>query len=193
MESKIIRLWLIISLIISLSACSSPEQQAPLPPPGPNDNLLMEAANMQYLYSDNARLSARLSAKHVEDRNESKEDKTQVVLVRYMDKGVKVEFFTPTGQVETVVTANRAIYRDREGLAELKGNVIVNNQLKGERMETEQLFWDRKADKIYNNIFVRIVTPDKTITGDNGISSDSKFSRYSINGVRGTFVNTEFE
>lgn len=182
----------LLLLSVLLASCAPEAQEAPpLPAPGPDDNLLMEAFHTEYQYSDNGRVTARLQTKHVQERNEAKEAQASSEIVRYMDGGVKIEFYTAAGTVESTITSHRAIYREREATAELKGDVVVVNAT-GEVLETEQLFWDRKADKIYNDIFVRITTPDKIITGDHGMTSDTKFTHYEVKGVRGTVDDNGF-
>jgi len=176
--------FLVIALLFA--ACEGEQPQAPLPPPSPGDNILMESFQVQYMYSDNARLSARLNAGHVTERNEAKEADAPVQVVRYMEGGVKIVFYTALGAVESTITSDRAIYRNTQGIAELRGNVVVTN-LNGDRLNTEILFWDRQKDRIYNDIFVRIQTTDRIITGDKGMTSDTKFTKYEVRGVRGTF------
>ena len=67
---------------------------------------------------------------------------------------------------------------------EVDNNVSVLNR-KGERLNTEQLFWDENKQKIYTNKFVRIKTAKQIIYGD-GLISNTDFTQYKITNIRGT-------
>jgi LPS export ABC transporter protein LptC len=59
-----------------------------------------------------------------------------------------------------------------------KGNVVVVNP-QGNRLETEELFWDRKSSKVASERFVRLVREDDVLTGV-GFESDPNLERYRI-------------
>jgi hypothetical protein len=61
--------------------------------------------------------------------------------------------------------------------------VVVNN--KGEKLNTEHLIWDRRADRISSDRFVKITTADEILMGD-GLESNGNFTRYKILKIRGT-------
>ena len=63
-------------------------------------------------------------------------------------------------------------------------NVRVVNR-KGERLNTEQLFWDENKQKIYTNKFVTIKTAREILYG-NGLVSNEDFTQYKITDLRGT-------
>jgi LPS export ABC transporter protein LptC len=76
----------------------------------------------------------------------------------------------------------KAFEKNEELLA--KDNVVIIN-VKGEKMETEELIWKRKEQKIYSNKFVKITTADEIIYG-NGLEANEDFSDYVIKEVKGT-------
>jgi lipopolysaccharide export system protein LptC len=57
--------------------------------------------------------------------------------------------------------------------------------VKGERLNTEELHWDQKSGKIYTDKFVRITTADQIIMGD-GMTANQTFTEWEINRYRGT-------
>jgi LPS export ABC transporter protein LptC len=188
------RIVLLLSLLGMLVACQQ-EEGAPTENllPGPDDGIQSEAYGVKYLFSDSMRVKARLEADHLiekqQRKNEEEEDSpTETIFV--LDQGVAIFFFTQSSRPSSQVEANEGFYFEDRGLAELKGNVQLVNQ-RGETLETEQLFWDKKNDQIYTDQFVRIQTQGKIITGDSGLVSNTSFTNYEIKGVRGQFEYQE--
>ncbi len=88
-------------------------------------------------------------------------------------KGLNVKAFTKEGLLETEIRANFAKHTNaatRE-VWEAHGNVVVNNYIKGERMVTDTLYWDRINKKIFTNCWVQLTTPDLFMQGY-GMESD---------------------
>ena len=56
---------------------------------------------------------------------------------------------------------------------------------KGEKLNTEHLFWDEKKEMIYSDVFVKITTKDEIIMGE-GLESNQDFSRYKFKKIKGT-------
>lgn len=72
----------------------------------------------------------------------------------YMEfrKGVYVERYNDTTRmIEVTLSANYAINIQSQDLWEVKGSVVVVNS-KGDRLETEQMFWNQKTHRIYSNV-----------------------------------------
>jgi LPS export ABC transporter protein LptC len=67
---------------------------------------------------------------------------------------------------------------------EARNNVVVTNS-KGETLNTEQLMWDERSEKLYSDVFVKITTPDQIIFGE-GFESNQNFTQYRINKIKGT-------
>ncbi|MCL1973572.1 MAG: LPS export ABC transporter periplasmic protein LptC [Bacteroidetes bacterium] len=87
-------------------------------------------------------------------------------------QGIKISGYTPEGVLESEITAQRAIHKtgNRERW-EGYGNVVIINFIKGERVETDTLYWDSAAKKIYTHAFIRYYAPDGFIQGY-GMESD---------------------
>ena len=83
-------------------------------------------------------------------------------------------------QVDAVITANYAIYYEKQQLWEAKGDVVV---IKNERdhgdtlvksttqVYTQQLYWDATIGKIYSNVDTRVITADGPQYGE-GFDTD---------------------
>ena len=71
--------------------------------------------------------------------------------------------------VDATITANYAIYYERQKLWEAKGNVVIikNNRKDGDttvtgltEIYTQQLFWNATTKKIYSNVDTKVLQPD---------------------------------
>jgi len=115
-------------------------------------------------------------------------DREEPVMI--FPKGIKVEFFNPEGEKETILQAGYAVYYQKKNLWEAKDSVIAENN-QNERLDAELLFWNVNEKRIYSDKFVRITTPDEIIFGE-GFESDQAFNDWQINHVKGTvFIETQ--
>lgn len=101
------------------------------------------------------------------------------------EKGVYLEKFDSLYRVDASIKADTAYYYERKKLWELKGHVSVRS-IKGEKFDTEQLFWDQNTEKVYSDKFIRIEQQDKIITGY-GFESNQQMTRYVIRNTEGIF------
>ncbi|MDR2936720.1 MAG: LPS export ABC transporter periplasmic protein LptC [Rikenellaceae bacterium] len=90
-------------------------------------------------------------------------------------KGVKIESYNDSTHIkESELVADHAKYIEPIQLWEARGNVVAKND-KGEVLETQQLFWDQKADRIYSRVDTKIIQRDgETEIIGIGFESDSK-------------------
>lgn len=89
-------------------------------------------------------------------------------------QGIVLRAYTPEGLIETKIVADyakRLIEGKRETIWEAYGNVVINNYIKGEKMETDTLYWDRVEQKIYTHTLVKLTTHDIFMQGY-GMESD---------------------
>lgn len=107
-------------------------------------------------------------------------------------KGGIVYFYNDSQQVESYIKAKYAIYYQEEELWETRNEVVAVNKLKGETLNTEQLFWDDKKDIIYSNTYSKIVNSSGTFYGDNGFEAKEDMSEWKLKRSRGT-VNIQDE
>jgi LPS export ABC transporter protein LptC len=133
-------------------------------------------SNVEMIYSDSSLLRARIKARLRETYM------TEPAYVEFR-KGIQVEFYTTDGRVSSKLTAGYAISYNAKEVMEARNNVIVTND-KGEKLNTEHLIWDRKANRIYSDVFTTISSPDKIIYGE-GFESEGDFSKYRIRKVKG--------
>ena len=86
-------------------------------------------------------------------------------------KGVKMITYTndSLSLQDATITANYAIYYDKQKLWEAKGNVVIvkKNRKDGDtivtgltEVYTQQLFWDARTKKVYSNVDTKVLQPD---------------------------------
>ena len=88
--------------------------------------------------------------------------------------GFDVYAYNEEGNLETQITSNAAKHttaKRKQEKWEAYGNVVINNYIKGERMETDTLYWDRKNGKIYTHCLVKMYSPSGFMQGY-GMESD---------------------
>ncbi|MEL5893206.1 LPS export ABC transporter periplasmic protein LptC [Bacteroides sp. GD17] len=105
------------------------------------------------------------------------------------EKGIYLEKFDSLFQVEASIKADTAYFYNKEELWKLIGNVDIQN-LKGERFNTELLYWDQRKQKVYSDQFIRIEQPDRIITG-RGFESNQQMTVYTIRQPEGVFYVDE--
>ena len=91
-------------------------------------------------------------------------------------KGFFVYGYTDDGLLETKITSDNARhlkYNDGRETWEAFGNVVVQNLIKQETMETDTLYWDQKNEKIYTHCFVKMYSPQGFMQGY-GMESDQR-------------------
>ena len=101
-------------------------------------------------------------------------------------KGLKVQFFNPSGSKESELTAQYAKIDEEKNLMEAKNTVKVTN-VNGDLLETEHLVWNEKTEMVYTEEFVKITTKDEVIYGE-GLESNQDFTKYTIKKISGTIL-----
>lgn len=105
------------------------------------------------------------------------------------EKKIYLEKFDTLFQVEASIEADTAYFFDKKKLWKLIGNVHVQN-LKGEKFDTELLYWDQNQRKVYSDKRVRIEQPDQIIYA-RGFESNEQMSKYRFFKTDGIFYVDE--
>lgn len=89
-------------------------------------------------------------------------------------EGFDVYAYNEQGELETQIRSNVARHtttKKKEEKWEAFGNVVITNFIKGERMETDTLYWDRDQGRIHTDCFVKMYSPSGYMQGY-GMESD---------------------
>ena len=180
---KYIRLVAFSLLIVLLSACKNdPKEIDALV--GKQSIQEDKADEVTIIYSEHGKSRIRMFATEF-IRNE-------IAKPQYVDmrKGLKVEFFDDSMNVESTLTAMYARRYEGKGNVLIRDSVVVVNK-KGETLRPEELIWNQNVRKFYTEKFVRINTPDQVMYGD-GLEANEDFTWYRIKNPKGTVrVNKE--
>ena len=94
------------------------------------------------------------------------------------EKGVYLEKFDTLFRIEASIEADTAYFYNKEELWKLVRNVHIRN-LKGEKFDTDLLYWDQRKKRVYSDQFIRIEQPDRIITG-RGFESNQEMTVYTV-------------
>jgi LPS export ABC transporter protein LptC len=169
----------IVLVLLALTGCEK-EKVSGLRTPytGP----LMETTNVLTLISDSAKLKFQLTAP-LEQQFENGD-------IIY-PKGMVVTFYSSDGK-KNVVNTLKAKYGKSDkakNLYIMRGKVEVINVPQQQRLDTEELFYDKNKQLIYTDsaMAVKVTTPAEYLTG-NGLSAPQNFSRYHLYHPTGIFA-----
>jgi LPS export ABC transporter protein LptC len=138
------------------------------------DGPINSAINIVLVQSDSAIIRSEITAaKQLEFLNGNIE----------FPEGIEIKFFTKEGQLETTMRADRGYFSKSENLYRGEGNVQIQNLLKDQKLQTEEIFWDQPAKKIYTDKFVTI-QEKQTLFNGTGMEADDSFSDYTLKQVR---------
>ena len=167
-----------IPLFLSLSSCEKEQKNTKKEEyEGP----LSEVYGINMTYSDSAKLVVRMSTEaQLTMQNEDKK----------YPKEVRIFFFDKLGNNTTKLRGDSAVYVKATNLYRIMGRVQINNQIKNEVLETDELFWNPDTKKIYSNKAVEIKTPDQTIHGI-GMDSNQDFTQYTIRKISNSQVTVK--
>ena len=99
--------------------------------------------------------------------------------------GFEVIFYNDSGLVESVLKAVNAEVNEINNIMIASNNVILISS-EGKKLETEELIWDEKKNKIYTDKRV-IITTEKEMIKGRGFQSTPDFLQYSISNIQGKF------
>lgn len=139
---------------------------------------LIEAANVTMLLSDSAKLQIKLTAP-LQQKFENGDE--------LYPKGLTVTFYSKTGAVVNTLSGKYAKFDKAKNLYLVRNDVRVSNQEKQQKMNTEELYYDKQKALIYSKKFVRVETPTEILTGT-GLTANQDFSLYKITNPEGIFT-----
>ena len=162
-----IRRYALLALLVLGSATllfSCAENQAPVE--YDYETLMTERSeNRTIMMMENGKRSYSFTAPIIEGyslaQNPYQEFREGIKMVTYTSDSLSLE--------DATITANYAIYYDKQKLWEAKGNVVIvkKNRKSGDtvvtgltEVYTQQLFWDARTKKIYSNVDTKVLQPD---------------------------------
>lgn len=109
---------------------------------------------------------------------------------RTFPNGLKVDFFDEKNQ-KSVVKADYGIVYSQTGLIDLQGNVVIETH-DGKKLETPQLFFDRKNNWIFTEEEFTYTNPeDGTVMDGEGMDFNKEFSFFKAHKTYGLMTIKE--
>jgi LPS export ABC transporter protein LptC len=138
------------------------------------------AFNIEITYTDSGRIQGKIYAPEVNKYDRGEEPYAE------FPKGMKVILYDSLERPYAYIKANYAIYYEKKDLWEARNQVVAENQLNHNKLETEQMFWDRQEGKIYSEKFTRLTNSDGISYGEGGFESRQDMSKWRLKGSSGT-------
>lgn len=101
-----------------------------------------------------------------------------------------VDFYNDSLEIESILDAKYARYREYESKVYLRDSVVVINLKQGDTLKTDELWWDQNTQEFYTDQPVEIRQRDKTVYGK-GLKAAQDFSWYNIFNITGTVLTSE--
>lgn len=106
-------------------------------------------------------------------------------------EGLNVYSFDFFPDTTSTMLAGYAKYYNEKNLWEAREGVEAEND-EGEKLVTDQLFWDQSKGLIYSDSYTTIYTEDGVFYGKNGFESDDRFKKWKLKNTEG-IVNVKDE
>jgi len=132
----------------------------------------------ELLHTENGKIKVRIVANKIE-----RFQNQQPGLI--FSEKMEVYFYNDSSELQSTLMANDASIDDDKKIMLAQNNVVLTSN-DDKRLETEELVWDEKQDKIYTDKKVKITTGKEVVYGE-GFTSNPDFSQYSITKIHGTF------
>ncbi|HEX2396370.1 MAG TPA: LPS export ABC transporter periplasmic protein LptC [Bacteroidales bacterium] len=130
-------------------------------------------------YTDSGYLKGKIIAPEVLQYNKVEDPYNE------FPKGMTAVFFDRNGNETSFIKADYAIYYTKKQLWEGRKQVYGENRVTGERIETDQIFWDQSEKRIYSEKYTKITRPDGTHIGEYGFDAEEDLSPIQLRGYSG--------
>ncbi len=155
MKKKRVLDWMWITVMIfAAGACTKKEEARPV-------EEFMElgvekAEDVEILYSDSAEIKVKVTGPTMMNYNDRREPRQE------FPNGLRVFFYGEGLELTSTLSAKYGVRYDNQSQVIVRDSVVwesVDNQ----RLETEELTWNERTQKVFTNRFAAIITPEDTI------------------------------
>ncbi len=139
---------------------------------------------VEIIYSDSAKMQVKITAP---------------TMLRYTDNlsqqefpdGLLVEFFDDYKRKTGQLSAKYGMRYENENKVVVQDSVVWKSN-NGEQLDSEELIWEERNERIYTNKFVTITRPNEIIFGY-GFEADQNFTRTRIKAIDGVIKVDDLE
>ena len=142
------------------------------------EHAIEQIKGAELLHTENGKIKVRIVANKIE---RFQNQQPGLIFSEHME----VYFYNDSSELQSTLMANDASIDEDTKIMLAQNNVILTSS-DAQRLETEELVWDERQDKIYTDKKVKITTGKEVVYGE-GFTSNSDFSKYSITKIHGTF------
>jgi LPS export ABC transporter protein LptC len=164
--------WVAAALLLFFAGCGDKDKEKQQV--FTDDDLAVEIAKeVEILYSDSAVVRVRVLGPvmyNFTDRYEPKQE---------FPAGVKIEFLESDRSVRSTLTAKTAVREQEKSTISARDSVVLVNKA-GEVLETEELIWDEKTQKVRTDKFVKVTKPGGEVLYGFGLEANQDFSYWKI-------------
>lgn len=143
------------------------------------------ASNIEMLYSDSARIKAKINAGLMIKYNNQRDSYEEFT------NGIEVAFYDREERVSSVLIGKYAIRYSGEDLIYIRDSVVWES-INDEKLETSELIWDDRKQLIYSKKFCVIKRPGETILSQ-GFEANQDFTEIKLNAIEGEIANSVFK
>ena len=104
---------------------------------------------------------------------------------------MRVWFYEKTGELKAEITADRAVHNEATNIWEATGNVMLINS-EGQKLETEQLFWNAGKGTVYSEKYTKITQKNGTVSSGDSFRARQDLSGYTLGNRSGVGRTTIF-
>lgn len=168
-----------IVVLFFLFSCKEEKKTDIISTTSPDSIAFMSTYGVNTLISDSGRISYRVEAEewHMYDKRNPPH--------WAFEKGIYLEKYDDSLQIETTLRSDTAYYFDKMGLWRLLGNVRISNQ-KGEKIYTDEMYWSSDSGRIYSDKYIKIEQQNQVTEGI-GFSSNQNFTNWHILNTTGIY------
>lgn len=153
--------------------------------PNITDHPAMSATKVELFHSQYGIVKMKVIANTVDVYNFQDEPRTE------FPDGIVAEFFDDKMNVTSYLSANKAIYYEKQNRWEAMGNVEAKN-IEGTIFNTEFIEWDEKKEEIKSDRFIKVTDNDAIIIGK-GFKAKQNFTDWKILKPTGVFSVSQRE
>lgn len=177
MIQTLFRLTAFFILILIFTSCQTDMEEVKTFSPEDNRPMLSAESFVSH-YTKNAKLEAKLTARTVNYYN------TEEPYYEFPN-GISLVFYDKDGKLNSSLRADSAVFYDEKEFGRADGNVVITNT-DGSILRSDQLYIDRKNEKIYSDKYVKINEANGyEITGKKGFESNLNFTVYTFRKTEG--------
>lgn len=178
-KKKFVNLFFVLlPMLFCLASCGELDKKKYFSRHKDSGQLKETTENVTITYTDSGNIKAQIKSPILTAIKDVKDPFIE------MPKGIDANFYDNNKVLKSWLKANYAISYSEQKKIIVRDKVEIMN-IKGEELQTEELIWDQKTQRIRTDKHVTITTKDKIFRGE-GMESNQTFTDWEIKDLTGT-------